>query len=285
LFGFFRSRIFILTLITVMLLIIIGVTSRPDSKLNAVRDIISVPLAPIQELFTSAGRKISDSLKYFENIDKLKNENEELKKRIKELENENRNYKILKDKNEQLMEALNLKNRFDDYEIIGGNIIAKDPGNWFNVFRIDRGTKDGINFNDTIVSENKGLVGRVELAGLTSAIIISVIDEGSVISARIRGEDGGYVRVRGDVRLKEKGFCRMDYIPFDVNVEVGDIIETSGLGGIYPMGIVIGKVTEVRKSGSDMSHYGIIKPEADLKKIEEVYILRKKNKLNGEDGK
>ncbi len=283
--GFLRSRIFILTLITVILLIIMGITSRTDSKFNAIRDIVGVPLSPIQKLLNSVGREINDSLKYFENINKLKNENEELKRQFKILENENRDYQMLKDKNEQLMEALNLKNRFDDYEIIGGNVIAKDPGNWFYIFRIDRGTRDGIHNNDTVVSRDKGLVGRVDFAGLTSSIIVSVIDENSVISAYIRGEDGGYVRVRGDIRLKDEGFCRMDYIPFDVNVEVGDVIETSGLGGIYPMGIIIGKVVEVRKSGSDMSRYGIIKPEADLKKLEEIFILKDKNALNGEDDK
>jgi rod shape-determining protein MreC len=277
-----KSRIFILTLITIILLVVIGVTSFPDSGLNAVRNIFSVPLAPIQKFLTLAGQKISGSIQYFRDFNELIIENEELKQRVKLLENENRELQGFEEKNEQLREALNLKGRFDEYEITGGNVIARDPGNWFDIFTIDRGTRDGIRNNDPVVSASKGLVGRVDYAGLTSSKIVSVIDENSVISAFIPGAEGGHVRVRGDLELKEDGCCRMDYIPFDVNVEVGDVIETSGLGGIYPRGIVIGKVIEIRRTSSDMSRYAVIEPEVNFKRLDEVYVLKNKNIMDGD---
>jgi rod shape-determining protein MreC len=74
----------------------------------------------------------------------------------------------------------------------------------------------------------------------------------------------------------------MDYIPVDVDVAVNDLIETSGLGGIYPKGIIIGKVVEIKKASSELNRYAIIQPTVDFKRLEEVYVLR--NKSGKSDG-
>jgi len=269
-----KSRVFILILVTIVIFVIMGVSSTQNSNANWVSNIVSVPLSPVQKFLSLAGQKVEAGLSFFNDIKSLKKDNDALKARVNELEKENRELIKLKEKNEELCEALQLKDHFESYELVGANVIAKDPGNWFNVFKIDMGKKDGIVNDAPVLTNEKGLVGRVALCDITSSKVVSIIDEDSVVSAIISKPGGGHVIIRGDLRLKEQGLCRMDYIPFDADVAVDDIVETSGLGGIYPKGIIIGKVTQIRKTNSEMDRYAIVEPVVDFKRIEEVFILK-----------
>ncbi len=279
----FRSKWFIVSLLTIFILIIMGVSVNKNSKINWLNNVISVPLTPVQAFFSSIGQRIGEGLTFFSDINAVREENEALKVQVNELEKENRELSSYKDKIDELRLALNLKAQFDEYTIVGANIIAIDPGNWFNIFKIDIGSKEGIKADFPVVTGSKGLVGRVMSSDLTSSKVLTIIDEGSAVAGWISKSGGGHAIVRGDMFLKEQGQCRLDNIPLDVDVEVGDVIETSGLGGIYPKGIMIGKVVEVRKTNSEMNRYAIIQPAADFKRLEEVYVLKSRND-NAETG-
>jgi rod shape-determining protein MreC len=271
----FRSKWFIVSLITIILLVVMGVSANKYSKLNWLNNIISVPLTPVQSFFTSIGRSVGNGLSYFKDVDAVKKENERLKAEVSDLNTKNRELEAFQTKNEELRQALNLKGQFGDYTTLGANIIAIDPDNWFNVFKVDIGSREGVQIDSPVLTSGKGLVGRVLSTDLTSSEVLTIIDEESAVSCWISKAGGGHAIVRGDMALKEKGLCKMDYIPLEVDVEVGDVIETSGVeGGIYPKGIVIGEVIEVRKTNSDMDRYAIIQPAADFKRLEEVYVLK-----------
>ena len=269
-----RSKWFIVSFITIILLVVMGVSANKSSRLNWLNNILSVPMKPVQGFFTTVGRKVGDTFSFFKDIEAVKNENEQLKIQVAGLEKENRELSVLKVKNEELRQALKLKEQFGDYSILGANIIAVDPGNWFNVFKIDIGGRDGVKIDAPVVTSARGLVGRAISTDLTNSNVQTIIDEESAVSGWISKAGGGHAIVRGDMELKEKGLCKMDYIPLEVDVEVGDIIETSGLGGIYPKGILIGEVIEVRKTNSELDRYAIIQPAADFKRLEEVFVLK-----------
>jgi rod shape-determining protein MreC len=274
----FKSKVFILLIITIMLIAIMAISANNNRCMQWLSNMISVPLSPLQNAFSFLGKKIESGLTFFNDVKEIKKENEELKLIVAELQRENRELIGYRDKVIELREALSLKDQFNEYDIIGANVIAKDPGNWFNVFKIDVGEKDMVFEDMPVITSGKGLVGRIIGVNATSSKVISIIDEDSVVSGRLSKSGGGYVIIRGDLTMKDKGYCRMDYIPLDVDVAVGDIVETSGLGGLYPKGILIGKVIEVKKSTSEMSRYAIIKPEVDFKKLDEAFILVNKNK-------
>lgn len=271
---FLKSKWFIVSFITIVLIVIMGVSANKNSRLDWLNNLVSVPMKPVQGFFTSLGRKVEGILAFFKDIEAVKKENDILKAEIAELKRQNRELSVLESKNKELKQALNLKEQFSDYTIVGANIIAVDPGNWFNVFKIDIGKKDGAYDGFPVVTSSKGLVGRVVSSDISTANVRTIIDEESAVSGWIAKAGGGHAIVRGDMLLKEKGLCKMDYIPLEVDVEVGDVIETSGLGGLYPKGIVIGEVVEVRKTNSELNRYAIIKPEADFKKLEEVFVLK-----------
>ncbi|MDQ2086276.1 rod shape-determining protein MreC [Herbivorax sp. ANBcel31] len=270
----FKKKSFLLLLFTVIILIVIGITSRPNSRFNYLGSAFNFVISPFQQFASYTGDKVGGVTNYFGDVETLKEENDELKKRVIQLEDEVRELEAFRKKNEELREALNIKDQFSDFEFYGANVIAKDIGNWFNVFTINVGINDGIKENDTVITQN-ALVGRVMTTDIMSSKVISIIDVDSTVSARIvRTRD--LVVVKGDLSLKDDGLCRIEYIEPHVDISVGDTIETSGLGGIYPRGIVIGEVKEVRQVNNQLNRYAIIEPTVDLKRIEEVYVLNRK---------
>jgi rod shape-determining protein MreC len=273
----FKSKWFAVSIITIALLVVMGVSVNRNSKLNWLSNILSVPLKPVQSFFNAVGQKIDDWSAYFNGIDSLREENDALKEEIALLKAENREYSELKSENEELRRAFGLKGEFDDYTMIGANIIAMEPGNWYSVFKVDMGEQDGVYADFPVVTGSRGLVGRVRDSDSNTANIQTIIDEDSAISCWIAKSGGGHAIIRGDLQLMEEGLCKMEYIPIEVDVEVGDVIETSGVGGIYPKGIIIGEVVEVRKTSSELDRYAVIKPAADLKRLKEVFILKNNN--------
>ncbi|TYQ16093.1 UNVERIFIED_CONTAM: rod shape-determining protein MreC [Acetivibrio alkalicellulosi] len=269
---FFRKKLVMLLTATLVILIIMGLSSRENSKVHYFSNVFNTVLTPFQQFINFTGGKVEGVMTYFEDVSVLKEENEYLRSRVEDLESEVSNLAGLREKNEELKEALNIKEQFSDFEFYPANVIAKDMGNWFSVFTVDRGLKDKISQNDTVIT-SRGLVGRIMSPDIVSSKVISIVDVDSAVSARIsRTRD--LVVVKGDMQLKESGLCRIEYIEPHVDITVGDKIETSGLGGIYPRGIEIGRVKEIRQRSNELNRYAIIEPYVDFNRLEEVYILK-----------
>lgn len=267
------NKIFILVVIIVVLLALVAVSHSEKSGINIIGNIISIPAAPIQKAFTFVSEKISDFFGYFEDVKEIKSANEDHLKKISELEQQLLDLDKLKKENKELRDALNFKNQYEEYEFVGCSIIAKDPGNWFEVFTINRGKKDKITTDSPVITAY-GLIGRVSKTDLITSRVVSIIDIDSTVSARL-SKTRDLIVVRGDVELRGKGLCRADYIPPNTDVMPGDTVETSGIGGIYPKGIIIGKVVSVVSNEGQYDSYAIIEPVVDFKRLEEVIVLKK----------
>ncbi len=269
----FSNKLVIIALIIVILLTLVVVSHNEKSGVNVVSNIISIPATPLQKAFSFMKEKVEDFFGYFEDSKEIRTENIELQDRINELEQAVLDFDKLQKENKELRDALNFRDQYDEYDFVGCSIIAKDPGNWFNVFTINRGSKDSIEANSPVVTAY-GLVGRVSKTDLVSSKVVSMIDIESTVSARL-SNSRDLIVVRGDVELRSKGLCRADYIPPNTDIMPGDIVETSGIGGIYPKGIIIGKVVSVVSNEGQYDSYAIIEPVVDFKRLEEVLVLRK----------
>lgn len=270
----FTNKIIIFVLIVVLLLTLAAVSHNERSRVNIISNIVSIPAIPMQKAVSFIDEKISSFFSYFEDVKATKEENEQLKQRLSELEQDVRDIEKLRKENRELRDALNFKNRYEEYDFVGADIIAKDPGNWFDVFTIDRGSKDGIEVNSPVITAY-GLVGRVSKIDAFTSKVVSIIDMDSTVSARL-SKSRDLIVVRGDLELRNKGQCRADYIPPDADVLPGDTIETSGMGGIFPKGIIIGKVVKVVQNEGQYDSYAIIEPVVDFKRLEDVIVLKKK---------
>ena len=270
---YFKSKALIIVIITLVLIVCIGLSINPHSNVNWIGNIISVPFTSVEKVFLYSGQQIEAGVGLFNDVEQLRAENKELKETIDKFNNERTEYLRLKSENEDLRNVLKLRNQLEDLESVGANVIARNSGNFFNIFLTDKGSANGISYNMPVIT-SKGLVGKVSLSQPFSSKIISIIEEGSAVSA-IVSKTRDIVVIKGDLELAKEGLCKLEYIPLDLDLAQGDVIETSGLGGIYPEGLIIGTVKEVRIGESDLNKYAIIEPAVDLKRLSQVTILKK----------
>ena len=266
-----RNRIIVLLAATLLLLLIGMYTSSQTGTAGPVQNVVGVILTPLQKGLTSAARFVSDKLAYFTEFDELKTENERLKAEALELESKIRELDKYKAENKSLREFAGVieKNREFEYEF--AQVIARDPENLFYAFTIDKGLSDGLARYDAVITPD-GLAGIITEVGSTYAKVTSIIDDVSPIGVIVsRTQDVAVLE--GDVRLRDLGQCRLSYLPGESSAAAGDTVLTSGLGDMFPSGIVIGTVLEVKQESHNISSYAIVEPAVDFSNIHYVMVI------------
>lgn len=256
-------------IITIIILILVVVFTNGESNSSFFENGVSKLVMPIQNGLTYLKNKISGNDTFFTDINKLEEENEQLKNRNSELEQSLRELESIKAENETLREYLNLTEKYGEYETIPAYIINKDISNYSKTIIINVGKNDGITENMTVIAD-EGLVGHVVSVTDTTAQVQTIIDTGSSISATMSSTDESIV-CKGT--LDSTSELRAMYIPTDYNIIQGDSLETSGLGGIYPKGVHIGTVKKVESTKNITDRYAIIDTAVDFDKLSTVLVI------------
>ncbi|MBZ4668639.1 MAG: mreC, partial [Defluviitaleaceae bacterium] len=206
-----------------------------------------------------------------------------LLKKVDELTYENKILQQYKEENTRLRNLLELDKKYADYPKIGAEIIGKDPGNWYNVFLIDKGSNDGLE-TDMVVLSGNGLVGHIIETAPNYSKVLSIIDDRNAVSSKVlRTSDLGVTK--GDLTLMNEGLCKMEYIDSEADIIKGDEIVTSNLSDIYPPGIMIGTVKEIQVESHGLTKYALIEPVVDFRHLEEVLVINKKWTKNDVESK
>lgn len=224
----------------------------------------------VQSPVSSIKSAVSGFFESFANMRTAVSENDLLRERVLQLETEARETQNLTAENERLKALLDFKD-VSKYRILPGRVIARDPSTWFDMATINRGSLDGVKLNMPVVT-NEGLAGRVVAVSPITAQFILLPDEKTAAAAVI-GEIGssnalGVVRGTG-----EKGVLEMRYVPGYEKVEVGDTVFTSGQDGIFPAGLKIGEIVEVRSGSATVPHVIYIRPSVRMSALTEVAVL------------
>lgn len=258
-------------IITSILLIVLVIFSNTKIEHFAVgENIFSKVLMPIQNGLTQLKNKIANNNSFFTDINNLKTENEELKQKNAELEQSLRELEIVKAENEVLKEYTNMKDKYENYETVPAYIINRDISNLSNTMVINAGKRDGIEPNMAVISE-KGLVGYIVSSTDSTSKIQPIIDAGCSVSANLSTSRDSII-CKGI--LGSTNTLKAMYIPQDANLILGDNIETSGIGGIYPKGIRIGTLKEIVDTKNGIDRYAIITTSVDFSKIETVLVIK-----------
>lgn len=228
-------------------------------------------ITPLQKAVTNIAGFVGDRLQAFTDKRDLATENQALLAQIEALEAENKRLQLYAEENERLSGLLQIARQYADYTTTGAHVIAKDPGNWFDTFLIDKGSLDGI-AGDMALLTSEGIVGRVVEAGASYAKAQSILDPNSSVSAKSL-RTGDISVVKGDYTLMGDGLCRMEYIDASAQIIEGDEIVTSSLSDIFPAGIPIGIVKEIKSDSNGLTKYAIIEPFADLKHLETLLVV------------
>ena len=265
----------VVAFVTIILLVIIGLTSNEREMISKTEKLVGNLLTPISKVSFSIGKNISEFFgSIFDYLD-LKDENDKLKEQIIALNSEKRDLEDIIGKTDYLKSEYEIKEN-TTHKIIQAEIVNKEPGNWYDRFVIDKGSKDGIVKDATIVQGieleqglyHEGVVGRVVDVGDNWAKVITIIDELNSVSFKVtRTQDGGILS--GDIDGTLSGYL------FDnkADVIVGDKLYTSGLGGTFIKDIYIGEVSEVISDDEELTKKIVITPAINFKKLYRVFVI------------
>lgn len=257
-------------LVIIILVSLIIITNKPRES-TVVETVLSYTILPIQRGFNYLRYWILGYRDVFPQIDQLEEKVAKLEKENDELKQKNIDYDLIKNENIILKEQMNLSNKYPEYKTLSAQIISYDSNSWQEVLIINQGSNDGIKEGMTVIG-NEGLVGYIKTVFPETSQVILIIDSGSSVSGRI-SKSRESVICRGELGLKEKSQMKLMYIPTDVELTIGDIVETSGLGGIYKKGIKIGQVEEIVKTENVLENYAIIKTSVNFSTLEYVVII------------
>lgn len=273
--NIFKRKIMIVTIVAIILLVIIGVTFEGRANITTVEKVVGNTLTPVQKFLKLGSKFVSDLIDPVINVWRLDEENERLRAENVKLQNDIIKLKLKMQEFgdlESLKGALNYAKEKGITDYITCNVIAKDPGNWFNIFTIDGGLKDGITKHSTVLNGD-GLIGLVFEVGDTWAKVITIIDNRSRVSFEILSETDdniGLINGNGDALLRGYMFDP------EAKVNVGDQIITSGLG-LYPKGILIGTIKDVIIKEDELLEHIEVEPSVNLKKLDRVFVISKSN--------
>ena len=225
---------------------------------------------PVQNVSSKAGGATSNFFRQIFNFQSIAAENEQLKQRVTEMQSELHNARLQAAENERLKGLLDLRNQ-TTYQTLPARVIARDPSVWFNTITINRGTSSGVKINMPVVSAT-GIVGRVITVSPWASQVMLVTDEKAGAGAVVGqlGESGALGSVRGRPDL---GLIEMRYVSGLEKVTLGDYVMTTGQDGIYPPGLNVGEIVDVKNGTATQPHQILIRPGARLDRMEEVAVL------------
>lgn len=266
-----NTRYFLLGL-SAFCICMIGITTLNGSLLNPLRNAVGYVLVPIQSGINAVGSSIYNEASNLNRLRDALSENEKLKIQVDELTEENTRLRSEQMELERLRNLYELDNQYMQYSKVGARIIAKDSGNWFSVFRIDKGSDDGIR-EDMNVIAGGGLVGIVTDVGANYATVRAIIDDSSQVSAMAQ-QSGDTCMVTGDLKLYKEGRLSLGYMEKDDDIKDGDMIVTSNISGKFLPGILIGYATDITVDYNDnLTKSGYVIPVARFDRLQEVLVI------------
>ena len=255
-----------------VVLALMSVFSYTSSPLANVANVIA---SPFRSAYTGIADWFNDKQNYYRNITALEEENAALKKQLAEMEAAIRQAEKDSAENERLKQLLGLQAQRPDLtsDLQAAMITEHTVTNWTSSLTIDKGTNLGLEVNDCVISETGALVGLISEVGTNWATILTLVDTDTSLGAQVfRTGDLGLAQ--GNFSLMGEKRLRLEYLPADCSLLGGDLVVTSGLGGFYPAGLVIGSVAEVQVDDSGATSYAVLAPAVDFDELTEVFVIR-----------
>lgn len=244
---------------------------RPDAlnsvtRIERVGIVLMMPFGIMAERICDGMKRVANLFKMFGEFERLRDENRHLKKRLMELENENRQLRRYMAENYRLRRLLQLEQRLPQTHVVA-ETVAVSSSNWVSSALFNRGTKDGVSVGDIVIAYD-GLVGQVTRVSHNSCIVLFIVDKRCGAGVRVKRNGAiGFVRGTGN------GKCLVRLLDTGGDLKVGDELVTSGLGGVYPSGIPVGRVSKVRQLKATQTIEGIAEPSVKFSDLHEVFII------------
>jgi len=263
-----RNKLFIsVTIITIFLIVLIALTSQGRTRPTAIESVFGRVITPVQKVFYSSGEFFKNTFKSLYGLRDLKTKNEALEAEVEKLKEQNRQLIQMALENNRLRNLLEFKDANSQFNYIGASVTGKDPGNWYDIYTINKGSKDGIEVNDAVIVSHGYLVGKIIEVGDNYSKLMAIIDERSSISIIVnRTRDMGIVSGNSDSGV-------IAIMELEADIVKGDDLITSEYSTL-PKGLYIGKVKSVEKQEKKLQKVVVIEPSVDFKRLEEVFVIK-----------
>ena len=266
-----RKSKYIFIILTVLCVMMVVLSSIKDGLMNPLRNAVGTVLVPMQTGVNRVGRGLYSHWEKHKSLVEAEEENTKLQAKIDTLTEENNILKQNEEELRRLRELYALDQDYLQYKKVAARVIAKDSENWFQVFRIDKGSKDGIKVDQNVMAKG-GLVGIVTDVGLNYATVRSIIDDESRVSCMgIQSSDTCIVA--GDLKLYEEGRLRISNMKKDAVIQDGDRIVTSNISSKFLPGILGGFAIDIQVDEKRLMKNGYLIPAADFTNLQEVLVL------------
>ena len=268
---FFHNNGLLLIIIAVLLAALLGIGAffLEGSPLTNLVEILTTPFRAASSAVAEwAQDRYDRAFRY----DQMEQANEELRQRLAELEGLEREYQDAIREKERLEDLLGLAEERPEFIYEDAQVTRRTTSNWESNLTIDRGSEDGVAVDDCVIDQYGNLVGVVTETGSGWALVATVLDPGVELGGQI-ARMGDDAILEGDFTLMLEGKLKLSYLPEEAQLVSGDQVTTSGLGEIFPAGLLVGRVAGVFTEADGVSRYAQIEPAADLDGVRYVYVI------------
>ena len=238
----------------------------------APQELLGVVLTPFQQAAAAISSGVGEVWEKYTSIDEVAARNEQLEAENAELRQQMVDYDRIKAENEAYKALANIQKKNSDATYVSGFVIGRDPLDEFGGFTLDKGTADGVAVNNAVISDKGYLLGVVVEADLTSCKVMTILhpsfNAAGVVS---RTRENGIIN--GNTAYAADGLCTLTNLERSTETHAGDQIITTGLGGVFPPDLLVGRVQEVVPEASGKSSIAVIKPGADPRTVKHVFIV------------
>lgn len=269
---FLRENGVLLFIAALLLSLLIGLGSRVfgiDPLSNAVNTIA----APVRSGINAVLNRAEGLYDYIFHYQDMEQEVSELRRKVARLEDEVRQGQEASRENEQLRALLQLREKRRDFIFESARVSARGTQGWDSTLTLSKGSSSGLEVNDCVITETGVLVGVVSQVGLNWATVDTIISPNIEMGGLVTRANASGI-LDGELSLMQQGLVRLSYLPLDTGLMPGDEVLTSGRGEVYPSGLVVGWVEQVKTDPSGMSSYALIRPEVDLGELIEVFVIK-----------
>ena len=228
-------------------------------------------LSPFQSIVSWTGTHLGSITSTVQDFRTVHEQNKQLRMEVEQLRAQNLEASEFAAENQRLRALLGYQEAAKQFDLLAARVIGRESATWSSMIIINRGAADGLE-NDMAVVTELGLVGHLSEVGLNSSKVQLILDPRSSVGTLVQRPES---RVAGIVEgdYNNPTMPRMVNIPKDADVQVGDVIVTSGFGGVYPKGIVVGHVKEIRNDEGGLLKYGVLETTVNFQKLEDVAVI------------
>jgi rod shape-determining protein MreC len=263
----FRGRSIGLVIVFAVVSLLLMVLDRAEA-LGPLHLVVQQLTTPVQRVVDGTATQFGLAISTLQDLGTLRDENARLTREVEDLRARVVRLQEAEIENRGLREQLGFKQAYPAYDLLPVEVVGRDPSNYLQYLVLDKGTSDGVRAGSVVVVP-QGLLGRVVEAGINFSRVLLVTDASSSVNVLLQSS-----RATGVASGQLGGSLVVKYIPQGELVSQGDVVLTSGLGGNFPKGLIVGRVTQVRQKDIELFQEAVVEPLMDVGRLEVVYVIR-----------